>query len=244
MDTLEVAPGVHALTRASTVCYVVEVDDGLLMVDAGLPGFWTDLVALLRRLGRTPRDVSHVLLTHGHFDHLGVARRLEKLGAVVWVGGGDVRIARHPYRYVPGRARLAYPLQHPGSLPHLAAMARAGAFWVEGVQAPRAYDDDPPFADQVRVVPTPGHTDGHVALVLPDRDAVLTGDALVTLDPYTGRRGPRIVARAGTYDAGRARQSLAAIAATGARLVLPGHGMVWRDGAEAAALQAAEAGVA
>lgn len=46
-----------------------------------------------------------------------------------------------------------------------------------------------------RVLATPGHTYGHVALHLPDRDAVITGDALVTLDPYTGRRVAVLEAR-------------------------------------------------
>ena len=48
------------------------------------------------------------------------------------------------------------------------------------------------------------------------------------LDPYTGRRGPRIVARAATADAER---NLAgrALAETGAR-VLTGHGEPWTRG--------------
>ncbi|TNC42889.1 MBL fold metallo-hydrolase [Mumia zhuanghuii] len=239
MYTLDVAPGVHALTRAATACYLVDADeDGLLLVDAGLPAFWSDLTGLLRRLGRSPRDIRHVVLTHAHFDHLGVAKRLERSGAQVWVHPGDLRIARHPYRYVPGRARAAYPVRHPSALPHLASMVGAGALWVRGVAEPRTYDEDLPFAETLTVVPTPGHTDGHVVVVLPDRDAVATGDALVTLDPYTGRRGPRIVARAGTHDADRAQASLDAIAATGAQVVLPGHGDVWREGAGAAAERA------
>lgn len=44
------------------------------------------------------------------------------------------------------------------------------------------------------VIATPGHTYGHVALHLPDRDAVISGDALVTLAPYTALTGPRVVA--------------------------------------------------
>ena len=51
-----------------------------------------------------------------------------------------------------------------------------------------------------RPVHTPGHTHGPIALHLPDRDALITGDALVTHDPYTGRRGPVLVAAAATAD--------------------------------------------
>jgi glyoxylase-like metal-dependent hydrolase (beta-lactamase superfamily II) len=90
-----------------------------------------------------------------------------------------------------------------------------------------------PVPGSPRVVFTPGHTLGSCALHLADRDTVIAGDAVVTLDPYTGRTGPRIVARAATADSERNLRSLDALAATGARMVLVGHGEPWTDGAEA-----------
>ncbi|HEU5486379.1 MAG TPA: MBL fold metallo-hydrolase, partial [Microlunatus sp.] len=83
-------------------------------------------------------------------------------------------------------------------------------------------------------VPTPGHTDGHCAFHLPDRGVLLTGDALVTLDPYTGRRGPRMVAPAATADLDLNRRSLERIAELDAEILLPGHGDPWRQGAAGA----------
>jgi glyoxylase-like metal-dependent hydrolase (beta-lactamase superfamily II) len=91
-------------------------------------------------------------------------------------------------------------------------------------------------------IPTPGHTDGHVALHRPDRDALTTGDALVTRDPCTGRTGCRIVAGAATADSGRALRSLAALEGTDARLVLPGHGAPWTDGIRSAVAAARAVG--
>ena len=93
------------------------------------------------------------------------------------------------------------------------------------------------------VVFTPGHTLGHVALHLPERDAVITGDALVTHDIYTDIRGPRIVARGATADSERALASLERLAGTGAGTLLPGHGEPWTDGAEQAVKEARRAGV-
>lgn len=77
---------------------------------------------------------------------------------------------------------------------------------------------------------------------LPDRDAVIAGDAIVTLDPYTAKRGPRIVAGAATVDSTRNLSSLDALARTGARTVLVGHGAPWKAGAEAAVDLAREVG--
>jgi len=91
---------------------------------------------------------------------------------------------------------------------------------------------------------TPGHTLGHCALHFPDRDAVIVGDAFVTLDPYTARTGPRDVARAATADSERALASLDALAETGAQTAFVGHGEPWTAGIESACAQARAAGVA
>jgi glyoxylase-like metal-dependent hydrolase (beta-lactamase superfamily II) len=90
---------------------------------------------------------------------------------------------------------------------------------------------------------TPGHTLGHCAFHFPDRDAVIAGDAIVTLDPYTGSRGPQIVSRAATADSERALDSLDALAELDAQVVMTGHGPVWRQGIATAVEQARRAGV-
>jgi glyoxylase-like metal-dependent hydrolase (beta-lactamase superfamily II) len=54
-----------------------------------------------------------------------------------------------------------------------------------------------------RVIEVPGHTPGSVAFHLPAQGAVLTGDALVTMDTMdglAGRNGPTIVSAAFTRD--------------------------------------------
>jgi hypothetical protein len=69
------------------------------------------------------------------------------------------------------------------------------------------------------------------------------GEAVVTLDPYTARSGPRIVARAATADSERALRSLSEIAKTGARTVLTGHGPPWHEGTRSIVDEARAAGV-
>jgi len=92
------------------------------------------------------------------------------------------------------------------------------------------------------VVVSPAHTWGRRALHLPDRDALIAGDALVTPDPYDARTGPRVVAGAATADVPLALASLDALAVTGTRVLLPGHGDPWRGGAVAAVEAARTAG--
>lgn len=241
----DVADGVHLLTRAHVNCYVIEDDDGVTLVDAGLPSMWPMVGELLAQRGRRPEEVRALVLTHGHFDHVGFARRAQReWGVPVLVHTGDERLAAHPYRYTPQRNRFLYPLAHPRSLPLIGGMALAGALTVQGVadtQTLRA-GEPAPVPGRPVVIHTPGHTDGHCILHLPERDTVISADALVTLDPYTGRRGPQIVASAATKDTRQALASLEAIAATGARTVLPGHGAPWNQGAGSAVHRALEIG--
>ncbi|GAB2969855.1 MBL fold metallo-hydrolase [Frigoribacterium salinisoli] len=240
---LDVAPGIHRLQHADTNLYLVEHGDRVLVVDAGLPAVWPELVAALRRLGRTPADVDGVLLTHAHFDHVGTIRRVRReWQRPVWVHAADERLTRHPYRYAHERARLRYPLLYPAALPALWRMTRAGALAVHGIDDATLLTPAVPLPEGAAIVPTPGHTAGHVALHLPDRDAVLVGDALVTLDPYTGGTGPQIVAGAATADSAQALRSLDALVATGAGTVLTGHGAPWGHGIAAAVAEARRRG--
>lgn len=234
---LDLAPGVHGVEHAYTNCYVVADETGVTLVDACFPSTFSAVTLLLGRIGRARTDIRALILTHGHFDHVGFARRLrQQLGVPVWVHEADRRLAAHPYRYRPQRNRALFPLGHPRSLPLLATMVAAGALTVRGVEADHTFDDGDvlPVPGQPRVVHTPGHTSGQVAFVLADRATVLSGDGLVTLDPYTGRRGPRLVAPAATADVAQATASLDRLRGLPADLVLPGHGDPWTGGIDAA----------
>src|SRR3954451_3572223 len=233
----DAAPGVHRVEDAFTNWYIVEAEDGLTIVDCGVPSSWESLGTALGQLGRSLGDVRAVVLTHAHFDHVGFAEQARReLGVGVHVHENDVPLTEHPWRYDHERARARYLLTQPRALPIVATFLRHRAFWPRPIGAVVRYGDagtlDVPGSPTI--VPTPGHTLGHCALHLADRDVVLAGDAFVTLDPYTGRTGPRLVARAATVDSERNLASLEPLAATGARTVLTGHGDPWTGGAEAA----------
>ncbi|MGJ9426023.1 MBL fold metallo-hydrolase [Nesterenkonia halotolerans] len=237
MITLDVAPGVHRVSEANVNCYVIEDQEGITLVDAGLPRMWEGVMEILKTRRRMPHEVQALVLTHAHFDHMGFALRAQQsLGIPVIVHHQDAWLAAHPYRYATERNRLLYPFTHPRSLPLLGKMAVSGALNVKGVHGMQLMPDGVMLEIPGNPVPvhTPGHTDGHCILHLPDRRAVFTGDALVTLDPYTAQTGPQIVAGAATKNTADAMDSLRAIALTEAQHVLPGHGEAWHDGAEAA----------
>lgn len=247
MLELDAAPGIHRIEDDNTNWYIVEAEDGLTVVDAGVPRSWASLHEALARIGRAAADIRALVLTHAHFDHVGFAERARtELGIPVYVHDNDVPLTRHPWRYDHERPRAPYFATQVRALPIVAQFLRDHAFWPPAIKDVKRYHDGEtlPVPGAPRVLATPGHTLGHCSLHFPDRDAVIAGDALVTLDPYTNRKGPRLVARAATVDSERNRITLQAIAATGARHVLTGHGPVWNDGAAEAVAAARAAPVA
>jgi glyoxylase-like metal-dependent hydrolase (beta-lactamase superfamily II) len=246
MVEIDVVPGVHRIEDAHTNWYLVEDEGRLTVVDTGVPRSWSSLQAAVRQIGRSLDDIAAVVLTHAHFDHIGSAERIRStLHVPVHVHVDDVPLTRHPMQYARERSPLYYVATRPKALPVVAGFVAARAFFPRPISAVETFGDEGtlPVPGSPRIVATPGHTIGHVSFHLPDRDVLIAGDAVVTFNPYTGGHGPQIVARSANADSPRALASLDAVAATGAGVVLTGHGPVWRDGAEAIAEQARRAGI-
>jgi glyoxylase-like metal-dependent hydrolase (beta-lactamase superfamily II) len=239
------AEGVHRIEDARANWYLVEEDGRLLVVDTGLPASWRSLLGALATLGRTLADIEAVVLTHGHFDHMGFARRAQQeLRVSVWAPAGETPV-RHPWRYEHEDSRLPY-LRHLYYARTFAEMTLYGALAVRGVRDVRRYGSDEVLdvPGRPRAMATPGHTVAHHSLLLAERGTLLAGDAFVTVDPYTGRPGPCIVAGAATADSARALRSAAQLGALDAQTALTGHGAPWRGGLREAAVRVQEAGIA
>jgi glyoxylase-like metal-dependent hydrolase (beta-lactamase superfamily II) len=81
-----------------------------------------------------------------------------------------------------------------------------------------------------RVVHAPGHTAGHCALHLKDRDILFSGDALCTYDFLTGQARPALPAGFVNQDSKLAFESLARLESLDAGTMLSGHGEPWKGG--------------
>lgn len=96
--------------------------------------------------------------------------------------------------------------------------------WVKAVKPFESHEQlDVPA--RPRVIPTPGHTEGHVSLHLPDRGVLITGDAIATLDVLSRERGPRFMPDTLNGDPALTRSSLSALETLDAGVLLPGHGL-------------------
>jgi glyoxylase-like metal-dependent hydrolase (beta-lactamase superfamily II) len=240
-----VVEGIHMIDDAYVNWFLVEEGQKLTVVDTGHPSSWKSLQQALSSLRRSTGDIEAVVLTHGHFDHMGFARRAhEELGVPVWAHDLETPVVRHPWRYDHERSRMPYFVRHPRFVRIFTAMGAAGALWVKGLDEVGTYgaDEQLDVPGRPRVVFTPGHTHGHCSLWFSERGAVIAGDAVVTLNPYTGVEGPQIVAGAATADSARALASLDALTATRADCLLGGHGPAWTQGIGLAVERARAAG--
>lgn len=223
---IEVAPSVFRLGSPNVNFYLIEQGGRLTMVDAGLPVHWAQLAPALAARGWALEDVDAILLTHAHGDHAGIAEKARVASAAsVWLHAADMALVKKEKRPQAESSPLRF-LWRPQTLRTVVSFVRGGILKVPAVTVASTFDDgevvDVP--GKPRVVHVPGHTAGSCALVAVDGAVAFTGDALVTLDPITGKQGPRIMSSASNENSALARSSLDRLAKLDADVVLPGHG--------------------
>ena len=187
-----------------------------ILVDTGAPGDADRIVVALRQAGVAPEELSLILLTHGHGDHVGAANELAAMsGAPVALHRADDAMARSG-RNVLGtltgwEARMLTPFVDKPFPPVAATLPIDGDL------------DLKPFGVAGRVFPTPGHTAGSLSLLLENGDA-LVGDLLMG-----GRLGGALMATRPQLhyfvaDFGQLFASMARVLAENPRRLLVGHG--------------------
>jgi len=241
---MEVAQGIHRLTQGVSNFYLIEDGGKVLLVDAGAPRDWDLLVGAVSSLGRALDDLEAVLLTHAHSDHTGFAERARtSANARVWVHQADAEVARGGK---PGKndGRATSYLLRVEFYRTLFTLMRRGAMKIVPVQEVSTFaeGDTLDVPGRPRAVHAPGHTPGSAALLIEERRVLLSGDALVTWNPLTGRVGPQIMPSGLNRDTPQALGSLDALGAVPADVVLPGHGEPWTGGTAEAVRQAKVAG--
>jgi glyoxylase-like metal-dependent hydrolase (beta-lactamase superfamily II) len=202
---VKVADGIERVERTRVGnAYVVELDDGVLLVDTGMPGNAPRIVASLARLGRRPGDVRHIVLTHWHPDHMGSAAELRRLtGASIAIHELDAPVLAGRKRPAKGRRMMGLLLRVFRVAPLVADVALRSGDVIGGLE----------------VIHVPGHTAGSIALRRAD-GVVLSGD-----EQLRDRHGPLQQPDRGlSLDPDQAYASAAMLRSLEPRPLLPGHG--------------------
>ena len=218
---MEIVPRVHALRVIGAKAHLI-VEDEITLIDAGHRGSGRLVQRYLARIGRSPRDITRIVCTHGHPDHIGgVAELAAATGAAIHIHPSDAERLRTGFRDV-----LANPV--PGQVI---------AFLTRPLTDPKPLLDGDvlPGLGGLQVVHTPGHTPGSVCFYAPAPRLLFTGDVLQLRQ---GRLvGPHHVF---SDDLAEARRSVARLAELDADTILFAHYPPLRGGAREALRDLAE----
>lgn len=208
---------IHRLPVGMTNCYLIK-ERGLILVDAGPP----QKAGLLRRklqvLSVNPKDVSLIVLTHAHPDHIG------SLGEWKKMTGCKVAVNHRESEWVEKALKpLPQALSPWGMLVGLLArmMPAASRFGGTPVELPVEDDGMPlePFGISGRMLHTPGHTQGSMSVLLDTGDAFV-GDLAMNGLPM--RFGPGMPSLGDDPNAVKASWRL--LLDSGAKKIHPAHG--------------------
>ena len=238
-EASRVVEGVHQLKLPVpfplkfVASYLIEGEGGWTIID---PGFdyppareaWESEAA---RMGLDlDRDVTRIIVTHLHPDHIGLARWLEgRSGAPVWMLENEISNARHvwdPSRNSDGF--VSYTMRHGMDAETAGATAgttRLGIRLPEHLRPLRPEDRIELGGSEARVIHTPGHSDFHFVLHDERRRLLYAGDHLlleitpnIGLWTYTAPRPLR-----------RYLDSIGGLRGLDVDLIFPGHGPLFHD---------------
>ncbi len=227
IDLENVAPGIFG-TRIVFVNVYAVISEGIgwTLIDSGLHLSAAKIKSWAEEhLGKGTQP-SAIILTHGHFDHVGAIEDLLKQ----W----DVPVYAHASEFPYLTGQIKYPPPDPsvgGGL--MAVMSplypRTSADIRDRVQALPA-DGSVPTMTGWRWLHTPGHAPGHVSLFRESDRVLLPGDAFCTTDQNSflavATQKPELNGPPAYYtpDWDAAKESVRQLAALRPLTIAPGHG--------------------
>ncbi len=198
-------------------CYLLK-GDGVIAVDAGEPKKVGVFARALETAGINPHDVKLVVLTHGHWDHIGSAREIKSLtGATLAMHRAEAHLLENSLTPLP-----------PGVTPWGKTFAALLKIFMPLIKVPTAKvdlalgDDGLSLVDfgiPGRVLHTPGHSSGSVTVLL-DTGEAFVGDLAMNKFPLRLSPGLPIFAD----DPAAVVTSWKMLIELGASTVYPAHG--------------------
>ena len=226
----EVAPGVLRVRTLVVNLYIVKTGSSWVLVDTGLRGYAGTIAAAAHEFVGSDKAPEGVVLTHGHFDHVG------SLEAILEKWPVPVFAHRLERPYLNGES--AYPPPDPlvgrGSMSLLSRLYPRGPIDISRHLNLLPEDGSVPVMPEWRAVSTPGHTPGHVSLFRGSDATLIAGDAVVmtrqesaiaVLTQREELHGPPAYF---TPDWQASAASVRKLAALEPQVLATGHGVVWR----------------
>lgn len=165
-------------TQISNIVMVGEKNHNqFVLIDAGMPKSTEQILTCIKERFGDKAKPAAILLTHGHFDHVGALIDLVKLWKV------PVYAHRLELAYLTGQS--SYPI--PDSTVEGGMVAKiSGTFPIEPIDLgsyihPLPEDGSVPSLSEFKWIATPGHSPGHVSFFRERDRTLIAGDAFITV---------------------------------------------------------------
>ncbi|KQL43483.1 hydrolase [Brevibacillus choshinensis] len=175
---MELSKGVHMLHlpfHGMVIHPTLLIDQEMaVLIDTGFPGQFGELQTAIEQAGISFNQLKAVILTHQDLDHIG------NLPEIWQKTGGSISVYAHEQDrpYIQGEL----PLIKDGHLDN-PPKGKVTDLLVDGQELP--------FCGGIRVIHTPGHTEGHISLYLRESKTLIAGDSMYSVDgKLMGVHGP------------------------------------------------------
>lgn len=191
-----------------------------VLIDAGIPGQMGRFLKGLAATHTKPEEIDLLLLTHGHFDHIGLAKEIVDLSGAptaihtrekAWLETGDAPLppGATPWgKFLMSLMQLAPKMSVPGA-PVNIELGDEGFSLAE-------------FGISAQVISTPGHTLGSMSILLENGDAIV-GDLAMSAKYMRLMPGMPIFAE----DVNLVKESWQKLLDLGAKTIYPAHGKLF-----------------
>ena len=157
-------------------CYLIQGDDGYLLVDGGAWVHWPWFSRALRKHDIAPSDIRWAIASHVHLDHVGVFARLkgENPDCLIHAHTAEADWLREGRVVIPPTTWLS------GHVLGFLGRRTTGLIAFRAVSADVRVTGEMPLPEggpAGRIIPTPGHSAGSVSVVLDSGDAFV-GDLM------------------------------------------------------------------
>lgn len=234
------AEGVLRVRTLMVNVYLVRTGSSWVLVDAGVHGYERSITSAAAEFIGSGKPPDAIVLTHGHFDHIG------SLDALLEQWPVPVYAHRLERPYLNGES--AYPPPDPlvgrGAMALLSRLYPRGPIDISNHLNVLPEDGSVPVLPGWRFVFTPGHTAGHVSLFREQDSTLIAGDAVITTKQESAlavmaqreeMHGPPAYFTQDWRSAGESVQKLAKL---NPEVLATGHGVVMRGSGMRETLQA------
>ena len=163
---MEILSDVHLIDGVTANTYLA-LGDQTTLIDSGTPGKQENIIKYLQNeLKSKPEDIKTIVLTHHHIDHTGSLYELKK------ITNADIAAYKDDIDIISGKKSSSDPI-YMRFVSRLMAMFTSYKFIKPDINL-----EENDIVDNYRVIHTPGHTPGSIALYNSDNGVIFVGDTL------------------------------------------------------------------